>query len=107
MNKKHVCYEDNQGHCHNGCGRILNPDSARAYHGDEEYIKLLAQRNLELEAEVDMLKCAAFDQADKREKLEAERDRLREGIINHRAQFTKSTPVRAVDLELWAALEGE
>ena len=34
------------------------------------------KRIAELEAEVDMLKCAAFDQADKREKLEAERDRL-------------------------------
>ena len=47
---KHICYEDNQGHCHSGCGRILNPDSARAYHGDEGYIKLLEQRNFELEA---------------------------------------------------------
>ena len=31
----HECYEDNQGMCHNGCGRILNEDSARGYFGDK------------------------------------------------------------------------
>jgi len=46
---KHVCYEDNQGHCHNGCRRILNASSARAYHGDEEYIRLLESRVHDLE----------------------------------------------------------
>jgi hypothetical protein len=50
MKKKHICYEDNQGHCHNGCGRILNHDSARGYHGDKEYMRLLEQRVHELEA---------------------------------------------------------
>lgn len=48
--KKHVCYEDNQGHCHNGCNRILNPDACRSYHGDELYIGLLEKRTHELEA---------------------------------------------------------
>jgi 7-cyano-7-deazaguanine synthase in queuosine biosynthesis len=47
--EKHVCYEDNQGYCHNGCGRILEPMSARAYHGDEKYIQILQQRMWKLE----------------------------------------------------------
>ena len=53
--KKHVCYEDNQGHCHNGCNRILNFDVCRSYHGDELYIGLLEKRARELEAGFDAI----------------------------------------------------
>tara|TARA_R110000796_G_scaffold1456_1_gene5816 strand:+ start:1152 stop:1427 length:276 start_codon:yes stop_codon:yes gene_type:complete len=30
----HICCEDNQGMCHNGCGRVLNTDAAAAYFGE-------------------------------------------------------------------------
>lgn len=55
INKKHVCYEDNQGHCHNGCNRILNYDSCRGYHGDEGYMRLLEKRIHELECGFDAI----------------------------------------------------
>jgi hypothetical protein len=37
----HVCYEDNQGMCHNGCGRILNTDSAAAYFGESKLAEMM------------------------------------------------------------------
>ena len=47
---EHTSYEDNQGMCHNGCGRILNSDSARGYWGEKGYVTLLEGRVRELEA---------------------------------------------------------
>lgn len=48
----HICYEDNQGQCHNGCNRIFNTDSCRAYYGSEGYITVLEKRMWELEAKL-------------------------------------------------------
>lgn len=55
---KHVCYEDNQGGCYYGCGRIFNTESARAYYGDDGYIQLLQKRMWELERELEEAKKA-------------------------------------------------
>ena len=33
---RHICYEDNQGMCHNGCGRVLNQESAEAYFSEDK-----------------------------------------------------------------------
>ena len=43
--EKHECYEDNQGMCHNRCGRILNKDSARSYFGDKAVDDMLRIEN--------------------------------------------------------------
>jgi hypothetical protein len=37
---EHICYEDNQGMCHNGCDRILNEDTARGYFGNAKVDKM-------------------------------------------------------------------
>ena len=46
---KHYCHEDNQGYCHNGCGKIMNTESANNYHGDKGYIRALELRMWHLE----------------------------------------------------------
>jgi hypothetical protein len=43
----HVCYEDNQGMCHNGCGRILNTHSAAAYFGETKLAEMLKAEEVE------------------------------------------------------------
>ena len=35
--KTHICYEDNQGLCYNGCGKIMNRETFIAYFGEDEY----------------------------------------------------------------------
>lgn len=39
----HVCYEDNQGMCHNGCGKILNTETAAAYFGEAKLARMMAE----------------------------------------------------------------
>jgi hypothetical protein len=34
---KHQCYEDNSGFCYNGCGRLMNRDSALAYDSKTQF----------------------------------------------------------------------
>lgn len=82
----HKCYEDNQGHCHNGCGRILNTDSARGYHGDDEYIRLLEMRMFELEDENARLKIWYKNSCEHRDELEDDLRVANELLDHYRAK---------------------
>jgi len=65
---KHFCHEDNQGMCYNGCGRVLNQCSARAYFGDAEVDRMLTaghSKNEENEMYED--DCYEADQRDEEE----------------------------------------
>ena len=43
----HACYEDNQGMCHNGCGRILNTETAAAYFGETKLAQMMKLTEVE------------------------------------------------------------